>query len=550
MNPLKNMKLGDKLTAAFSVLILFMLLVWLNGFIALRKTHRSLADIFAVRLPSVDLILEIDRDLHQLLVAERSMIFTDVGSPNFQQLVSDYEENLEQSETRWLEYTALPATREESTQRTEYEAARKEWIKVSRQIVEGRKSDTIEGRRLAIDLSRSEAPQKFQAMRDCLDRLTNINLAIAKESNDQAKASYRSSMILSLTSILVATVIGILLMLMISRGITGSVIQVKDMMQKIAQGEGDLTQRIPVGSRDEIGMLAEGFNAFAGKLHDIIGQVKNNTIKVAVAAEEISTTANELATGADEQNAQAGEVSVGIQEMSTSILQNSQHAGKTAQISEKAALQAQEGVKAMQAARIGMEQIVASTTRTAEAIGVLAGRAEQIGEIVAVIDGIADQTNLLALNAAVEAARAGEQGRGFAVVADEVRKLAERTAASTKEISNTIKAIQKETQDAALSMKDASGVVTDGRSAVERTEAVLSGIVDSVNMAMDMMQQIAAASEEQSSGAEEVSASMESITAVTKQTASGAEKLAASAEELNAQTGMLRDTVSRFRLQE
>jgi methyl-accepting chemotaxis protein len=548
MNPVRNMKLGSKLTAAFSVLLVLMLLVWLNGFLSLRNTQKSLEELLTVRLPGVDLLLETDRDLHELLAAERAMIFTAVDSPTFPQLADTYEEKLRQSDDRWRRYAALPAGREEAAERLKYEAARKEWLVVSRRIVDGRKADTMEGRRLAIDLSQSVAPHRFEAMCGGLEGLAALNLAVARESHDRARSGYRKSLTVSLGFLVAAAAIGILLTILIRRSITGSIVQVMGMIQNIAKGEGDLTRRIHVASRDEIGTLAEGFNAFLDRLHDILLQVKTNTLKVAVTAAEISATANELAQGADEQNAQTGEVSAGIQEMSSSILQNSQHAGKTAQIAEKAALQAQDGVKAMREARAGMEQIVASTERTAEAIGVLAGRTEQIGEIVAVIDGIADQTNLLALNAAVEAARAGEQGRGFAVVADEVRKLAERTAASTKEISNTIKAIQKETQGTAESMKAASAVVTDGRLAVEKTESVLGGIVDSVNLAMDMIQQIAAASEEQSSGAEEVSASVESITAVTKQTASGAEKLAAAADELNHQTGLLRDTVSRFRL--
>lgn len=344
--------------------------------------------------------------------------------------------------------------------------------------------------------------------------------------------------------------IGILFGMYMSKMVLGPLTRVNSIVQTIAEGEGDLTKRITVDSNDEIGEFANGFNRFLDKLAEIIGNVRSATENVARTAEQITTISVEMASGAEEQAGQTSEVAASIQEMTAAIVENSQNANQTAQITVKATEKAEEGSSAMQVTREGMDEIVASTSKTSEIIGSLSGRANQIGEIIQVIDEIADQTNLLALNAAIEAARAGEQGRGFAVVADEVRKLAERTTKATKEIADTIRAIQNDTSDASNSMNEANEMVNNGKKAAAETGAVLSEIVNSVAKAMDMIRQIATASEQQSTGAEEISKNVEAIKSVTSEAAMGAEKMAHSAEELNKQTENLRSLVNRFKLQD
>ncbi|MCU7514674.1 MAG: hypothetical protein HF300_19100, partial [Ignavibacteria bacterium] len=180
----------------------------------------------------------------------------------------------------------------------------------------------------------------------------------------------------------------------------------------------------------------------------------------------------------------------------------------------------------------------------------LSKRTEQIGEITQVIDDIADQTNLLALNAAIEAARAGEQGRGFAVVADEVRKLAERTTKATKEIADTIMSIQLEAREADSSMNDAKQAVEEGMKLTEEVSEVLGEILGGARKTTDVVLQVAAASEEQSSAAEQISKNIEGISSVTQQSAAGTEQIARAAEDLNRLTVNLQGLVSRFKLEE
>jgi len=336
--------------------------------------------------------------------------------------------------------------------------------------------------------------------------------------------------------------------------ITGSISKpirkIVGMMRDVAEGEGDLTQRLEIDRSDEIGELAGWFNRFADNLHDLISKIRMNIEEVASASNEIGATSSQMATGAEEQTSQAGDVAAAVQEMTAAIVENSQNATRSADIASEASSKASEGSDAMKATLEGMEEIVTSTGKAGEIVESLSSRADQIGDIIQVINDIADQTNLLALNAAIEAARAGEQGRGFAVVADEVRKLAERTTKATGEISETIEAIQSDTREASKSMEDACSVVNRGKEMAIKTEEVLKEIIESVSKAMDMIREIAVASEQMSSGAEEISKNVEAISRVTRESAAGSEQMAGTADRLTQQTERLRDLVNRFKLRE
>ena len=198
----------------------------------------------------------------------------------------------------------------------------------------------------------------------------------------------------------------------------------------------------------------------------------------------------------------------------------------------------------------GMERISEVVRKSAETVQELGNSSNQIGEIIQVIDDIADQTNLLALNAAIEAARAGEQGRGFAVVADEVRKLAERTTKATKEIAAMIKKIQKDTVGAVESMQQGTEEVQKGKELARKAGTSLNEIITGAQKVVDIITQVAAASEEQSSTSEQISKSIESISSVTQQSAGGVQQIAHAAEDLNRLTVNLQELVANFKIVE
>jgi methyl-accepting chemotaxis protein len=315
-------------------------------------------------------------------------------------------------------------------------------------------------------------------------------------------------------------------------------------LSKMAQG--DMTVRVEGQYQGDHRKIVESINTVATSLERALREVSEAVSATASASSQISSSTEEMAAGAQEQTSQAGEVASAVEEMTKTILENSRNAGVAADTAKNAKQNAERGMEVVAETVEGMKRIAEVVQLSAGTVRELGKSSDQIGEIISVIDDIADQTNLLALNAAIEAARAGEQGRGFAVVADEVRKLAERTTKATKEIAGMIKKIQSDTAGAVSSMEEGTGEVEKGKQLADRAGASLREIVGVSQKVTDMVTQIAAASEEQSSASEQISKNVEAISKVTGETAQGTQQIARAAEDLNRLTERLQELVSRF----
>ena len=318
-------------------------------------------------------------------------------------------------------------------------------------------------------------------------------------------------------------------------------------IRDIAEGEGDLTQRVEDKRRDEIGELGGWFNKFVDRVDVIIGEVSGAMSEVASASTQIAASSEEMAGGMTDQNREIIQVSSAVEEMSASVIEVARKSGDAANNANEAGRVAESGGEVVEKTIAGMETISGAVSASAAAVSELGKRGEQIGQIIDVINDIADQTNLLALNAAIEAARAGEHGRGFAVVADEVRKLADRTTKATAEIAESIKAIQVETSGAVDRMNTGTEEVKVGVGRATEAGQSLQQIVASAKEVAGMIQSIAAAAEEQSAASEEVSRSINSISSIAKVAEQGAQQSAEAVSSLAERANHLQNLIGRFK---
>lgn len=310
----------------------------------------------------------------------------------------------------------------------------------------------------------------------------------------------------------------------------------------------DLRNSVDVTWGGEMGTLARGFARMSDNWRDIIGNVSKSSSLIASASEELSATSEQMSKGMQEQTAQTAQIASAIEEMSAAVFDVAKNTQIAAASARDATKVAHKGGEVISETIAGMVKIAAIVQESADTITNLGKSSDQIGEITTVIDDIADQTNLLALNAAIEAARAGEQGRGFAVVADEVRKLAERTTKATKEIASMIKNIQKETSGAASGMKAGTREVTEGVKLANQAGEALTKIVSAISSVDGIVGQIATATEQQSAATAEISRSIETISSIATQSSAGTHQTAIASHDLSKRALELDNMVRLFKI--
>lgn len=352
---------------------------------------------------------------------------------------------------------------------------------------------------------------------------------------------------MTFTTIVVAALF-IFMGLFLANSITRPIKSIAARFTDLGRGDGDLSQRIEVQSSDEIGQLSEGFNGFIEKIHESMKEVASTSGALQTASESVSHKANTTHDNSQIQRDQTIQVVTAINEMGATISEIASNAATAAETANQASDNTQVGQNVVNKAKDAISRLAMDIENTGQVVEQLASTTQEIGSILDVIRDISEQTNLLALNAAIEAARAGEQGRGFAVVADEVRNLASRTADSTEEIQKMINQLQSDAKDAVTAMEAGKSVTHEGVSSSDEAVEVLVNISERIHDISDRNTQVATATEEQSTVVHTINQNIEEINAINEVTTSTAEELAAASSDLKELSERLDRMVGSFKL--
>ncbi len=404
-------------------------------------------------------------------------------------------------------------------------------------------------------LQPQDTKQAVEKMRDSLKRYSRTLSAFRDashdrftdsitEANDASENALKIGLIISISVIIIVSLTGLLISSLIERNI----MNVVKTLDEISKGEGDLTQRLVANGNDEIGQLVNSFNAFIGKLQAIISQVAASTIQLSTAAEEMAAISAGSTTSSAQQHKETEMVASAMNQMTATVHEVARNAEQAAEAANDASLESKNGHSVVEETIGSINKLANEVETAAEVILQLEKDSGDIGAILDVIRGISEQTNLLALNAAIEAARAGEQGRGFAVVADEVRTLASRTQESTQEIQSMIENLQTGTSKAVEVMESGRKQAQSSVQSAVRAGDSLGSISTAVTTISEMNTQIATAAEQQSAVAEEINRNIVNISELGAEVSNSSQTAAASSEELSRLSLDLQGLVGQFKV--
>ncbi|MBI5005724.1 MAG: MCP four helix bundle domain-containing protein [Nitrosomonadales bacterium] len=444
----------------------------------------------------------------------------------------------------WKKYMATYLTEEEKVLAAEVDARRTAW--------QGKISETV--RTLSQNNYSRDALQNLlkagreerMAFHDALDKLIVYQTVVAKQEFERSQQAANTGVTIFIILLAVGTLGLLAQSWFIIRRINSGLGAAKDAANAIAGG--DLTRPLPVATKDELGDLVAALSVMRNNLHELIASVRDGITDLNKTSGDVSASAQSSSRVTEMQSEAASGMAAAMEQLSVSIDQVSEHASEAHRVSQTSSEQAGEGGSIIHSAATEMENIANSVNHVAETIRSLDEYSAQISGIVNTIRDIADQTNLLALNAAIEAARAGEQGRGFAVVADEVRKLAERTATSTKEITGMIGKIQNGTKLAVEEMEIGVKRVSDGVGLARKAGDSVSSIREAAQHAAHAVDDITSAIQEQSLAARDIAQRIEKIAQGTEENSLASAQTASSAKQMAELSRQLDELATRFRI--
>ncbi|HIC8841191.1 MULTISPECIES: methyl-accepting chemotaxis protein [Aeromonas] len=544
----KNMSIGQKLSAGFAILALLVLgLAWFS-ISQLAKLYGDTETITGNLLPSTRLASQ----MHvAVLDARRSELAQVIGGLNKdEQEVSDrtltFNKAKQEFEQAAQKYGALPFTTGEEKQVYEQVvAAGAKYFSVHDQLLNAFAAGDLDKVR---SLRKNETRAALEEVGAKSYRLREINNEIADEMVKDIAAMYSNARTMSIIVSLVTLAFVVVIAWLLTAQIRNPVMALLEQTRRVSSG--DLTSRIDMQqfNNDELGTLAKGFGEMQTNLRTLVSEVSGSVVQLSSATEEMSSVARQSAANMSAQQHELNQLATAMNEMQATVQEVSRNTSDAASAATSASETAEIGAKTVNDSILRIERVAGAIESTAVVIRQLGDDSRNIGMVLEVIRGIAEQTNLLALNAAIEAARAGEQGRGFAVVADEVRTLAKRTQDSTSQINTIIAELQQRAEQAGSTMQQSQELMNTTVATAREAGESISQISGSVSSISHMNIQIATATEEQGAVSEELNRNVVNISHASEEVAAGATQMAQACNELNHLASQLQDMVRRFRV--
>ncbi|MQA56331.1 HAMP domain-containing protein [Pseudomonas sp. MC042] len=539
---LRNMNIAPRAFLGFAMIGGLMLILGVFALNQMSKIRGAAEDITLSSVPSIQSLDEFTQLTLRLRVLSYRLLVN--REPDVQQKTMELlDMRNQQIRTAQTTYEKLITSPAEKAAYDQYIQLLGQYRQIEERMKSLSRNNQVDELR---NLLNTELLNNSEAVNTVLNRLMEINTQQTVDTNRQAAEQYSAAVKLVVVLLLLATGLTLLFAWLLTRSITQPIAKALEAAEEIA--EGNLTRPVQADGSDEAGRLLRAMAKMQEKLRDTLQRISGSATQLASAAEELNSVTEESARGLTQQNNEIEQAATAVNEMTSAVEEVARNAVSTSEASKNATASAGDGRDLVQETVAAIERMSGDVQDTASLIGDLANESRDIGKVLDVIRGLADQTNLLALNAAIEAARAGEAGRGFAVVADEVRALAHRTQQSTSEIERMIGSIQNGTEQAVDSM----------RNSTERAESTLNiargaGLsLDTINSAIIEINErnlvIASAAEEQAQVAREVDRNLVNIRDLSVQSATGANQTSAASNELSRLAVDLNSMVARFNL--
>lgn len=536
---LKKVKISHKLIFMTVAALVVLLLFGSIGIYMGKSQLESLRSVYNEKMTPLD-------NLRRVQLIFREVDYQMVGvistAESSEKAVVHLEESLKKLKQIWNETEPQLASSEFGSEVGAFKKNLKVFYSLAKKLKDAYKSDDID----SVDLIHEQWIDLKSKIFKAVDNITERQKELTEEYYNQKKQLINKVILIILVVTILSSVVFLVFFFIIVRSIGKPVNSVVEASREIAAG--DLTKRIVIKSHDEMGLMAETLNGMIERLNRLFSGISDNIARITKQSEKLSRFSEQMQTGINQQSGQIEQVASAASEMSQTIIDMAQNASYSSEAAKTSYNTAQKGMEVVREVIEDIQSLAREINDASERLQMLGKRSEEIGEILMVIQDIADQTNLLALNAAIEAARAGEQGRGFAVVADEVRKLAEKTAQATDDIADKIKAIQDETEMTIEVMKRGTDSFQESVEKATHAGNALNEIVNSSGQVMEMVQRIATATEEQSSAAEQVSQSMEVVAGIVRDNAGQVDELTGLADELLNIANKLSEQIGQFNL--